>query len=167
MTFSTGIALFGLFMAVVELYIPDLSQNLERFLGALQQKFVRMGRLMRNSPAEVDAWISRIWIGRFYSAWAVPLLVVGCLAFAASMYWSWENVGAGAMALLLLIVVPVLLFNYLMNIFGLLVLFLSGPIWIFDWTIRSLNFIGKGKALSGVGLLMALYGLVEPLMNQI
>ena len=162
-TLSTYLALFGLFMAVVELYIPQLSANLERFLSASQQKSIGAGRAMRRSPGVFRAWLMGTWAGRLYSFLWKPIVFIALPLLIAALSFNWEQTLGIAAVALAVVVIPPLALNYLLNYLWIFTLIFSVPLWLFDWTMRTLNFIGKGKALSGVGLVMALHGLIQPI----
>ena len=76
---STALAFFGLFMAVVELYIPNLSRGLEQFLAGLQEKLVASGSWLKKIPGAMHSWVMGSPVGRFYSKYWIAILLVGLL----------------------------------------------------------------------------------------
>ncbi|PKG97218.1 hypothetical protein [Paraglaciecola sp. MB-3u-78] len=165
MTMSTFLAFLGLFMAVLELYFPNMSVGLERLIGRFQEKLVVMAMNLKNAPDAVHSWVMGSRVGRFYSKHWKVILVLGILPFGISLLF---NAGEDLENLLLVLgLLPILLmiaYDRLLGYFYILTWVLRAPIFVFDKVFRFLNFIGRGKALSGIGLLMAFWGLAQPLL---
>jgi hypothetical protein len=164
---TIALAFFGLFMAVVELYIPTLSMSLEHYISSVRAKLVATGAWLKNVPDAVGSWIMGSPIGRFCSNHWLVTLVVGLLSgFISIKLISAEYEYVGGL-LILLGLFPIAFFiirNYFLNYLWIFTFILRIPVFLLDVSYRALNFIGKGKALSGVGLVLAFWGLLDPLI---
>ena len=167
LSLSTALAFFGLFLAVLELYIPNLSRDLEELLARLQERLVASGSWLKNVPAAMHSWVMGSPVGRFYSKYWIAMLVVGLLPWIISTILDQpEDVTDAMLGFGLLPIILVIIYRYFLNYLWYSTFVLRIPFFLLDRILRFLNFIGKGKALSGIGLVMAFWGLLEPLISE-
>jgi len=166
LSWINALAFFGLFMAVVELYIPNLSRGLEQFLAWLQEKLVDSGSWLKDVPGAIHAWVMESPVGRFYSKYWIAILLVGLVPWAIFKFLGKsEDVTNAMLGFGLLPIFAAIIYRYFLNYLWYFTVILRIPCFLLERTLRFLNFIGKGKALSGIGLVMAFWGLLDPLLN--
>ncbi len=165
MSLNTSLAFFGLFMAVMELYIPNLSLGLERLLSRLQEKLVAAATKLKNAPTAVHTWVMGSRVGKFYSKYWKAMLLLGFLPGGVAMFFD-EGMGGMLLGFGLIPILLLLAYSYLLDYIWWATWLLRAPCFVIDKSLRILNFIGKGKALSGIGLVMAFWGLFEPVARS-
>lgn len=180
-TLGSTLALIGLTLALIELYLPRLSYwleySLDRTAVALTPVYLGIG----GAASQFNEWISETFIAEYYDRYHwklvfrifIPLALVGGLweiglvetglietSIEAWPVWiQWPIIILLGIPLFVVIVmsVPLALYVYLYPaFFGLCKLF-SLPFWGIAKLIQVVNWAGRGKGLSGVGLIMALY----------
>lgn len=170
-TLNTYLAFIGLFMAAVEIYIPKLSLLTENSLDLIGEKLTP---IYTNMDATRQAMKTRIESWKYISRYknkiepTVALLIfMSIVAVGLEEKISWlpeYSLSAliGIPALIgTILIFPVAIFLYFaLPLFALLMLLIIIPLYVLEKSIHYLNIIGRGKAVSGIGLILAFQGLL-------
>ena len=170
MTLSGSLAIFGLALVLTELYLPELSRSLERGLDTWAERLPSIHRAIMAAPRRLNEWVSGTFIGRYYYRhhwkWFFAICALALVIYSVQVNsgepWL-EQLGTLAGALIVIPLVLVLLLTipfgaYVYALFVLMVvcLLVSLPIIVLDRLLWAVNKIGKGKGLSGAGVMLAL-----------
>lgn len=162
-------------MIIAEIYFPPLSRRLENCLDRLYERLRPIYLGAGGASRQVHNWLSKSLIGRFYSDYwyklllfyALPIMAIVLVfeeQFEAASEWIRNGFaivfGLPAIAILFL-GVPLSLYIYLYPLFFVIFKIISLVTYLVAKFIWLANFVGKGKALSGIGLLLALNDVLE------
>lgn len=160
------LAIVGLALAIIELYVPKLSSSIEGFMNALVKPLLTGAKEVKNTPARLQ-----IFLNKLTSKTLPGLLFVGLPALliltALTFFMEQETplfISVILTTVILITLIPLalslayLIFGgHLINIFTALAFFIASPAWL----IKMMNIIGNGKGVSGIGLALACYGVLS------
>jgi hypothetical protein len=162
------LAVFGLVVAISDLYFPRLSIMFEKYLDVTQEHLRPTYRSISESKVILRNWAFGTWFYKLYNYfwyWVAYVLVMGFILKQLDAYRTYETVEViGAMlalpaVLYMFLLIPITIFIYLYPLYYLLIVLLTFFVYLVERFIHLCNYIGKGKALSGIGLLMAIQGV--------
>ena len=160
------LAIVGLALAIIELYVPKLSISIEGFMNALVKPLLTGAKEVKNTPARLQQLLSNLT-----SKTLPALLFVGLpalLILAALVFYIEQETPLFIFVILEIVVfvtlIPLALSlayfffgGYIINIFTALAFFIASPAWL----IKMMNIMGNGKGVSGIGLALACYGVIS------
>lgn len=175
---SLYLAILGLCLAVMELYFPYLSRKIESRFDKTIRFLSKSLETTRKAPVDFQERISGSVLGRYLNkyhklTWTVYWLTVVALVIVSffsdnvfeSLPMSWEYGFFIVLGVLFLLLIFMSILSYSINItlsiFSCFFKFLSFLIWLTKTPLSLANWIGRGKGLSGIGLLLAAGDVTE------
>ena len=167
---STLLAIIGLALALIELWVPKLSCILENWMTALVQPLLTAAVALKNTPAKLeealDSFTKKTLPGLLFVG--LPALAILLLLEEFKPDWLSGNVAAVLTTAILVASIPLLL-SIGFRLFGGYIVY---PIYAFAvliaspaWFIKLANKMGNGKGISGFGLMLAFQGVLEPIFS--
>jgi hypothetical protein len=162
------LAYLGLFLAALELYLPGLSLILERGLDRTAKALSDLSQIVFRSASGFRRLVRESWVGRMYYLNVGRILIIfGLILFVVFLVVLSDVIQNVFFDLILyaLIFIPILVWSLaflsllaivlVYIILSCLSVFVSGIAYL----LHGLNFLGRGKAISGFGLVLAAYGV--------
>lgn len=154
------LAIVGLALAIIELYIPKLSSSIEKFMNTLVEPLLNSAKEVKKTPAKLQSLLNKITLK------TLPvLLLIGLPSLIILFYIEEESTLSIVLSVVTFITaIPLLLSlgylffgGYLVYIFTALAFLIASPAWL----IKMMNILGNGKGVSGIGLALACYGVLS------
>jgi len=159
------IAIVGLTLAIIELYVPKLSSSIEGFMNALVKPLLTGAKEVKNTPARLQFLLNNLTSKTFPVLLFVglpALIILTALAFYIEqqtplfVFVTLEIVVFVTLIPLGLSIAYFFFGGYLVYAFTALAFFIASPAWL----IKMMNIMGNGKGVSGIGLALASYGVL-------
>ena len=159
------LAIVGLALAIIELYVPKLSSSIETFMNALVKPLLISAKEVKNTPARLQLILnnltSKTLPGLLFVGLPALLILIALTSYLEQETPQFIFVILGIVIFITLIPLALslayfLFGGYLVNIFTALAFFIASPAWL----IKMMNIIGNGKGVSGIGLALACYGVI-------
>ena len=175
---SAYLAILGLCLAAMELYLPNLSRRIESGFDATIHFLSTALEVTRKAPADLQERVSDSILGRYLSKYHKLVCIIYTLAVVVSVgvsfssdqvfetlprWWEYGSFVIFGTIFLLLLSVSILSYSIdiSLSIWSGVCKFLSFLIWLAKAPLSFANWIGKGKGLSGIGLLLAVGDVTE------
>ena len=164
------IAILGLLLVVVEIYFPRVSTSTERFLNKLQLFFLNISFDFKEwgesfyEKIKASKFLAKTFsISLVFMVVFIPFIIVLALIknfiseeFSKTVF----RVASYIIFPFVLCSIPMALFIYGSPFFWVFIHAIRFPFYLVSKIFKLFNVIGNGRALSGIGILIALWGLI-------
>jgi hypothetical protein len=175
LSINTWLAIFGLGLAIVELYVPNLSVQTESALDKQRLRLKPKYEKIFDSSTKFNEWMEGSAFGKFFTISIRTAFFVLVLIFLGKQlvesifsdaiihYYSYVFKAAFAVFFIFYFSYAVY-FIFFIPAYFIIASVVSIILFFLEKLLHVMNIIGKGKALSGIGIILAFHGLITASM---